>query len=55
MFPELAKNEKVIFMPFLLEGVAAKPELNLPDGIHPNAAGHKIVGANVAKFLETEL
>ena len=55
MFPELAKEEKVIFMPFLLDGVAARSNLNLPDGIHPNAAGHKIIGANVVKFLEGEL
>lgn len=55
MFPELAREEKVIFMPFLLDGVAAKPGLNQPDGIHPNAAGHKIIGNNIAKFLDSEL
>ena len=55
MFAMIAKVEKIPFLPFLIEGVAAKPQLNLPDGIHPNVEGHKIVGAHVAKFLETQL
>ena len=29
----------MIFYPFFLEGVATDPDLNQPDGIHPNAAG----------------
>lgn len=55
MYPSIAKQEKISFLPFFIEGVAAKPQLNLPDGIHPNVEGHKIVGAHVAKFLETLL
>jgi acyl-CoA thioesterase-1 len=55
LYPELAKNMKLPLIPFLLEGVAANPELNLPDGIHPNAKGHKIVAQNVAKFIESNL
>lgn len=55
IFPTLAKERKAPLLPFLLDGVAAKPDLNLPDGIHPNAAGHKIVGERVAKFLESQL
>lgn len=35
------------FVPFLLEGVAAVPELNQSDGIHPNAEGHEAVAAVV--------
>ena len=42
-------------MPFLLEGVAMKPELNQGDRIHPNAAGHRIVADNVWKVLEPVL
>ena len=38
-------------MPFLLEGVAARPELNLPDGIHPNPAGQEIVAEGVWRLL----
>ena len=39
-------------MPFLLEGVAAIPKLNLPDGIHPNEEGHKIIAETVWNYLE---
>ncbi len=55
MFPRLAREKKVEFYPFLLEGVAAIPKYNLPDGIHPNAEGHKIIGEKVAKFLKEHL
>lgn len=39
IYPNLAKKYGVIHYPFFLEGVARKPDLNLADGIHPNAAG----------------
>ena len=39
-------------MPFLLEGVGGRPELNLPDGIHPTPEGHRIVADNVWRVLE---
>ncbi|MEZ4917950.1 MAG: arylesterase [Saprospiraceae bacterium] len=39
-------------IPFLLEGVAGEPELNLEDGIHPNVEGQKIVANNVWTVLE---
>lgn len=55
VYTELARTLKLPLIPFLLEDVAAKPELNLPDGIHPNALGHKIIGQNVAKFIESNL
>lgn len=51
LFPELARAHGVALIPFLLEGVAARPELNLPDGIHPNAAGYEIVVENVLATL----
>jgi acyl-CoA thioesterase I len=51
MFPSLAKEHDVALLPFLLEGVAADPELNLPDGIHPNARGAEIVARNVLEAL----
>ena len=51
LFPALAEKHHVALIPFLLEGVAAKPELNLPDGIHPNAAGYEIVVENVLDTL----
>ncbi|MDD9876090.1 MAG: arylesterase [Magnetovibrio sp.] len=39
VFPRLAEKHGTLFYPFFLEGVAAKPELNQTDGIHPNARG----------------
>ena len=39
IFPRLADRHGVAFYPFFLDGVAGKAELNLPDGMHPNAAG----------------
>jgi acyl-CoA thioesterase-1 len=38
-------------MPFLLDGVAVDPQLNQPDGIHPNAAGHRVIAERVWPFL----
>jgi acyl-CoA thioesterase-1 len=55
IFPELATANDATLIPFLLEGVASVPELNLPDGIHPTAAGQKIVAENVWKVLEPVL
>ncbi|MCO5142546.1 MAG: arylesterase [Oligoflexia bacterium] len=54
-FPKIAKAEKVDFLPFLLEGVAANPKLNLADGIHPNEEGHKIMAETVYQFLKSKL
>lgn len=47
MYQEIAEEESVNLIPFLLEGVAGDPELNLPDGIHPTEAGHVIVAETV--------
>lgn len=55
VFPSLADEAGVPLVPFLLEGVAAEPELNQVDGIHPNAAGHRKVAENVVPYLETIL
>jgi acyl-CoA thioesterase-1 len=52
MFPRLAKSLGVPLVPFLLEGVAGRPRLNLEDGIHPNAEGQKVVAATVLPHLE---
>lgn len=51
IFPDLAKRNNASLIPFLLEGVGGKPELNLPDQIHPNPEGHRIVAENVWKVL----
>jgi acyl-CoA thioesterase-1 len=54
-FKKLARELKIPLIPFLLEGVAARQDLNLPDGIHPNPAGHKIIVETVWKHLEPML
>ena len=52
MFGELAGKNHAALVPDLLEGVAGDPKLNLPDRIHPNAAGHKVLVENVWRVLE---
>ncbi|MDR3088756.1 MAG: arylesterase [Desulfobulbaceae bacterium] len=47
IYPDLAKKHQALFMPFFLEGVAAKPRLNQDDGIHPLAAGYEIIAENI--------
>lgn len=55
LFPDLATEHKLEFLPFLLDGVALKKELNQADGIHPNAEGEKIMTDNVYKALKPML
>ena len=52
MYVDLAAKNHAGLVPYLLEGVGGNPELNLPDLIHPNAAGHKILAENVWRVLE---
>lgn len=51
-FAEVAEESGVVFLPFLLEGVADKPELMQEDGIHPNEDGNKVIATNVMKVME---
>jgi acyl-CoA thioesterase I len=51
VFPDVARRTGSALMPFLLDGVAADPRLNLPDGIHPNAAGHRVIAEHVWPHL----
>ena len=55
VFPELARKNGVVLLPFLLEGVAGVRELNQGDGIHPNYVGERIVAENVWKALRPML
>ncbi|GAB4049593.1 arylesterase [Spirosoma litoris] len=55
LFKELADKNKLILIPFLLEGVGGIPKLNQPDGIHPTPAGHKIVANTVWEVLKPVL
>ncbi len=52
LFPRVAKEAGIPLVPFLLEGVAGRPERNLEDGIHPNADGQRLLAANVLPLLE---
>jgi acyl-CoA thioesterase-1 len=55
IYPELAQKNHLLFMPFLLTGVAGVDTLNQGDGIHPNPRGHQIVADNVWKVIRPAL
>lgn len=55
IYPAVATEKNVTLIPFLLEGVAGNPELNLPDGIHPTEEGHQIVFGTVWPFIEEKI
>ena len=55
LFPDLATEHKLDFLPFLLDGIAMKKELNQADGIHPNAEGERLMTENVYKALKPML
>lgn len=52
IYPALAKRHGVLLYPFLLDGVAAQPKLNLPDGIHPNAQGIAAIVERLTPYVE---
>ena len=51
IFYDLSKKYKLQLIPFLLEGVAQKPEFNLSDGMHPNDLGTIIIGNTLKKVI----
>jgi len=51
-YRDLAKKYKITLIPFILDGVASRREMNQPDGIHPNAAGEKVMTENVWREIE---
>ncbi len=55
VFREIASRNKMIFVPFLLKGVAGEAKLNLKDGIHPTGEGYRIVASTVWQSLEQVL
>lgn len=55
IYPELARENDVPLVPFILEGVAGVDSLNQPDGIHPTVAGQRMVAENVWRVLEPVL
>lgn len=51
VYPRVAKERKVILVPFFLDKVAGKESLNLPDGVHPTGKGYALVAENVYPYL----
>lgn len=52
VYPTVATERKVILIPFLLDGVAGEPKLNLPDAIHPTAQGYAVVVNKVLPYVK---
>jgi acyl-CoA thioesterase-1 len=51
IYPELAEEFDVELMPFFLEDVAMKTELNLADGVHPNEKGYQLITENIYPYV----
>jgi acyl-CoA thioesterase-1 len=55
MYGEIAEQENLPLIPFLIEGIAEHSELMQSDGIHPTAEAQSIILDNVWPILEAEL
>ena len=55
IYPDLSKKYKIKLYPFLLDGVALKPELNLNDGKHPNIKGVEVIAKNILPIIQNEI
>ena len=51
IYPELSKKHSLVFMPFLLEGVALEKNLLLADYKHPNAKGIEVIATNLNPYI----
>lgn len=51
IYPEIARTEDIILMPFFLDGIAAVQGLNQPDGIHPTATGYQVIVDNLMPYV----
>ena len=52
IYPEIAEEKGLIFMPFFLEEVAAHRALNIEDGLHPNPKGYRIIVDNLLPYVK---
>jgi acyl-CoA thioesterase I len=52
VFDHLAKRPGLLYDPFFLDGLVGHPELFQPDGMHPTAAGVKIIVARILPLVE---
>jgi acyl-CoA thioesterase-1 len=55
IYPRLADKYKVPLYPFILDGAAGQPELNQPDGLHPNAKGVAVIVEHLMPFVTANL
>lgn len=52
LYPELAAEHEVTLVPFFLDGVAGRPDLNQSDGVHPTGEGYTIIARNLFETLK---
>jgi acyl-CoA thioesterase I len=52
IYPDLARQYDVALYPFFLDGVAADPKLNQPDGLHPTKTGVEVIVARILPDVE---
>ena len=52
IYSDVAKAHDALFYPFFLEGAALNPDLNLSDGMHPNAKGVEVIVENILPKVE---
>jgi len=55
IYPDLASRHGSVLVPFFMAGVATKPELMQPDGVHPTARAQEILLKNVWPYLQPQL
>ena len=55
IYTKLAESYQLAYVPFFLDGVAGKVQFNLPDHLHPNAEGYKIIAEKVWPVIKTLL
>jgi acyl-CoA thioesterase-1 len=51
IYPQIAREQEIIYIPFFLAGTAGAPELNQADGIHPTAEGYQIIVNNIYPYV----
>jgi len=51
IYPEIARASGLILIPFFLEGVAGRSDLNQADGIHPTADGYRIIVDHIQPYI----
>ena len=55
LFSDLASSHHATLVPYFLKGVAGTPHLNIPDELHPNSEGYKVIADNVWPFIKSVL